>query len=137
MGPLVHETLTRQWAVEEGLADVADAIAKANVEFDKLFPGRLPMFWGLHLGPLAALIGLVRLEMGVRARSPRVFGWGLHGVQDYFAHGWLGEKHLLLRMRLARRHPDIWEDAPPSIQKRIESASRHWLRRYAAALARK
>jgi hypothetical protein len=134
MGPYVHETLTARWAAEEGLAAIADAVGAANADFDRRFPGRLPMFWVLHLGPLAAVIGRVRLEIAVRSRSPRVLGWALHGIQDYFSHGWLGEKHLLLRMGLLARHPDIWEDAPAGVRRRIERTTRRWLRRYAEAV---
>ena len=133
MGPFVHDTLTRRWAAEEGLGDIAEAIAEADTDFDHRFPGRLPPFWGLHLGPSAALIGRFRLWLAIRLRSPRLLGWALHGVQDYHSHGRLGEKHLLYRMRLMRRHPDVWDTAPAGVRRRIERASRSYLRRYREA----
>jgi hypothetical protein len=126
--------MTRLWAIEEGLADIADEVAEADVGFDRVYPGRLFFFSHLHLGPLAAILARARLRKAIRLRSPLFLGRALHGIQDWHSHGYAGEKHWQHRFRLLRRHPDDWEAAPPWLKERIEQASREYLRAYRDAL---
>jgi hypothetical protein len=135
MGPYLHRDMTRQWAIEEGLADIADEVAEADVGFDTAYPGRLVFFSHLHLGPLSAILARARLRKAIRLRSPLLLGRALHGIQDWHSHGYAGEKHWQHRFRLLRRHPDDWDAAPPRLRQRIEEASRSYLRAYRDALA--
>jgi hypothetical protein len=130
MGPYVHDTLTRRWAEEEGLGDIAAEVGEADAMFDRKWPGRLLPFAHLHLGPMAALLGRVRLWRAIRRRSPRLLGYALHGIQDWHAHGYVGEKHWQHRLKLLKRHPDDWEAAPDELKARIEASTRAWLRLY-------
>lgn len=132
MDPYVHDTLTREWVVRAGLADIAAEVAQANVALDHLYPGRFLLFSPQHLGPSAALIARWRLAAAIRRRSPRLLGRALHGIQDFHSHGWLGEKHMQYRFRMLRRHPDDWEAAPDRVKRRIEAATASYLRRYRA-----
>ena len=131
MGPFVHKTLTREWAVEIGLGEIADEIAEANDEVDRRWPGRRVVFAPLHLGLPALLAAWWSLARARRRRSPRLLGLALHCVQDYHTHGLLGGRHYRWVLGLARDDPDDWEAAPRRIKRRIGRSSRRYLRAYA------
>ncbi|GAB4279425.1 MAG: hypothetical protein Kow0056_12550 [Coriobacteriia bacterium] len=135
MGPLLHYDLTRCWAGEEGLGEIAEEVAWADYRYDYDFPGRLFFFAHLHLGPIAALLARWRLARAIRRRSPKLLGRALHGIQDWHSHGYAGEKHWQYRLGLLDRHPDDWDEAPAAVKERIEADTRRYLRMYAEATA--
>jgi hypothetical protein len=130
-GPQVHFTLTMKWAMEEGMSAAdAEAIGRADVEVDLLWPGSRR--WGRHFSPMATLIfarryraEAARLESaGAHDEALVALGRALHSAQDGIGHGRLGLAHLKYRFGLLHRHPDVWEDMPPSTRVGIERATR-------------
>lgn len=131
MGPAVHLRLTRAWAAEEGFSD-ADArlVAESDLAYDFHFPARASLLnITRHFSPMAWWWSERYLRQAVRTRDVRVLGWALHTAQDAVAHGRFGQKHLLLRAGWGR-DPDVWELAPPGVQRRIEATTRSRMRRY-------
>lgn len=133
MGPTVHLRLTRQWAVEEGFSDAeAKAVAEADITYDLHYPASVSLLnITRHFSPMAWWWSERYLRRAVREQSLELLGWALHTAQDAVAHGRFGQKHLLLRAGWGR-DPDVWELAPPDVQRRIEVTTRHRLRRYRA-----
>lgn len=138
-GPHVHFRLTMKWAIEEGFTPAdAEAIGRASLMVDELWPGsRKPM---RHFNPTASMV-LAPLESrravtlaraGDRSAALTHLGYSLHSRQDAVGHGRLSLNHLVLYTGLPFRNPDVWEDMPPSVQARIERASRRELRRFLA-----
>lgn len=115
---------------EAGLHEIADDVAFANADFDHRFPGRRLIHSWRHLGPSAWIAARLRLNKAARERDPELLGWALHGIQDYHAHGWLGEKHMQRRLGLLRRDPDDWAAAPSSVRRRIKDATIAYLSVY-------
>ncbi|MRS12175.1 MAG: hypothetical protein EG823_03780 [Actinobacteria bacterium] len=131
MGPHVHMNLTRQWALEEGFGErEAELVAVANLAFDSRYPARAS-FANItkHFAPTAWAWSARYLSIAVRGGDLMMLGYALHCAQDGVAHGRLGEKHLLTLAGLGR-HPDFWDRAPRSVQRRIEAVTRHRLRRF-------
>jgi len=138
-GPAVHFRLTMGWAIAEGMSEAdAEAAGLANVLVDERWPGgRRPL---RHFNPTASLI-LAPLELrralalaraGERAGALTHLGYSLHSRQDAIGHGRVGLNHLAWDVGLLRRHPDVWETMPPSVQARIERATRRAVRRFLA-----
>ena len=138
-GPRVHLRLTMEWAIDEGCApDEAQAIANADIAVDELWPGS--RIWWRHFNPSASLVAVpletrraVRADLsGDRAAALTHLGRALHSAQDAVGHGRLGLNHLAWDVKILRRHPDVWETMPASVQARIERATRRTLRRFLA-----
>ena len=138
-GPAVHFRLTMRWAVEEGMTEAdAEAVGRANVLVDELWPGsHKPL---RHFNPTASLI-FAPLELrravafaraGDRERALKHLGYSLHSRQDAIGHGRSGLGHLRYEAGLLGRHPDVWEEMPPSVQMRIEQATRRAVRLFLA-----
>lgn len=136
-GFAVHFRLTMNWALEEGMTEAdAETIGRASVLVDTLWPGgRKPL---RHFNPTASLL-MAPLELrraiafdraGDHLRALTHLGYSLHSRQDAIGHGRLGLSHLRYQAQLLGRHPDIWDDMPPSVQSRIERASRRAVRRF-------
>jgi hypothetical protein len=134
-GPAVHFRLTMSWAMEEGMIEAdAEAVGLANVRVDDLWPGgRRPL---RHFNPTASLV-LAPLELrraiafaraGDRVPALTYLGYSIHSRQDAIGHGRLGLSHLRYEAGLLGRHPDVWEEMPPSVQARIERATRRAVR---------
>lgn len=141
-GPAVHFRLTAKWAVEEGMdAASAEAVGRASLLVDQLWPGsHRPL---RHFNPTASLL-FAPLEMrsaisaarsGDREGALTHLGYSLHSRQDAIGHGRFAQNHLLLRAGLLARDPDDWARMPPSVQARIERATRQAVRRFLAATA--
>lgn len=132
MGPAVHFQLTREWAIEAGLADIAERVARADVGYDFQFPARAGLLnMTRHFAPFVHLWGLVYARRALRGRSPEYLGWALHCRQDAVAHGVLGLGHVRFMLGWAR-HPDDWDLAPERVRHRIRERSLALLRRYHA-----
>ncbi|MHB1340812.1 MAG: hypothetical protein ACYC77_02210 [Coriobacteriia bacterium] len=132
MGPVVHFELTRLWAEQAGLGDIAERIARANVGVDWDRPARGSIGnMSLHFAPTAHLWAARYLSRALRERSPAYLGCALHCAQDAVAHGVLGMGHLRYMAGLAR-NPDDWDGAPERVRTTIERRSMKMLRRYAA-----
>lgn len=130
MGPYVHFELTRAWAEEAGLDDVADRVARADVGFDWQYPARGSLLnITRHFAPWTYAWAAVYARRALGTRSPEYLGWALHCLQDATAHGALGLAHIRYQMRLAR-DPDDWEAAPEQVRHRIAERSRRLLARY-------
>jgi hypothetical protein len=138
-GFTVHVRLTTEWALEEGFSRAdARAIARADIEVDALWPGSKK--WGRHFNPMASAVfgplemrrAVAAVRAGERERALVHLGRSLHSRQDAIGHGRLGLNHLLLRLGL-RRNPDEWPTMSPSVQERIERATRRALRVFAVA----
>lgn len=138
-GPAVHFRLTMSWAIEEGMSEAdAEAAGVANVLVDEKWPGgHRPL---RHFNPTASLL-LAPLELrravalaraGDRAGALTHLGYSLHSRQDAIGHGRFGLNHLAWRVGLLPRHPDVWETMPPSVQARIERATRRAVRLFLA-----
>jgi hypothetical protein len=121
--------------MEEGMIEAdAEAVGLANVRVDDLWPGgRRPL---RHFNPTASLV-LAPLELrraiafaraGDRVLALTHLGYSLHSRQDAIGHGRLGLSHLRYMAGLLGRHPDVWEEMPPSVQARIERATRRAVR---------
>lgn len=133
MGPEVHMKLTYGWALEEGFEPhEAEAIARADVRLDALYPGRKLANIPRHFAPAAWWWSRRYLREAVRRRDLELLGQALHCAQDAVAHGSLGENHLLLRAGIGR-DPDQWGIAPYGIKRRIEAVTRDRMRRYRAS----
>jgi len=141
-GPAVHVRFTIEWAVEEGFSpEDARLIAAADIKVDELWPGS--RIWWRHFNPPASLL-IAPLELSRAARAEREgdhglamthLGRSLHSVQDAVGHGRLGLNHIAWNLGILRRNPDDWDLMPPSVQRRIERATRRALRRFAARAA--
>jgi hypothetical protein len=138
-GFTVHMRLTVKWAVEEGLSPAdAEAVAGADIEVDALWPGST--HWGRHFNPTASLLfgplelrrAIAAARDGDRERALVHLGRSLHSRQDAVGHGRLGLNHFLLRLGM-RRNPDEWPTMTPSVQARIERATRRAVRAFLAA----
>lgn len=133
MGPFVHFDLTRDWAREAGLGDVAEAIALADLTVDAENPARASVSnFTRHFAPWAYLWVGYHFRRAVRLRSPESLGHALHSVQDAAAHGRLGLAHVRHDLSIAR-DPDDWDAAPLRLQARIRAYSMRLLRKYRAA----
>jgi len=135
----VHVRLTARWAEEEGLgAADAEAVARADSDVDMLWPGSHK--WTRHFNPTASLFhgplelrrAIVAQRAGDRTTALMHLGRSLHSRQDAIGHGRFGQNHLLLRFGL-RHNPDFWETMPPSVQARIERATRRAVRSFVEA----
>jgi hypothetical protein len=133
MGPDVHFKRTYDWALDEGFdSGAAELVARSNGGYDELFPARRSIREiTRHFAPTAWLWSWHYLVRAVRTGDLVLLGWALHCAQDAVAHGRLGQNHLLFRLRL-RRHPDVWDEAPAGVRRRIEAVTRARLRRYLA-----
>jgi hypothetical protein len=126
-----------EWAVDEGLTfEEAQSVATADVLVDELWPGHRK--WWHHFNPPASLV-FAPLEMGRAVRAYRTgdraawmthLGRSLHSRQDAVGHGRLGLNHLAWNAGVLRRDPDDWDLMPPSVQGRIERATRKALARF-------
>ena len=134
MGPDVHFRRTYALALEAGFGlDDAELVALADVGFDERYPARRSLVnITRHFAPWAWLWSEYYLHRAMRDRDLVALGWSLHTAQDAIAHGFLGEKHILLRLGLGR-DPDVWEGAPSGVRRRIEATTRARLRRWAAS----
>jgi len=141
-GPTVHFRFTAKWAVEEGMDPAsAEAVGRASLLVDHLWPGsHRPL---RHFNPTAsalfAPLELRRAISAARAGDPESalthLGYSLHSRQDAIGHGRFAQNHLLLRAGLLGRDPDDWARMPPSVQARIERATRRAVRRFMEATA--
>jgi hypothetical protein len=141
-GPFVHFRLTMQWAIEEGLSEPdAELVGRSSLLVDELWPGsRKPL---RHFNPTASLLlapmesrrAVAFARAGDREQALTHLGYSLHSRQDAIGHGRLGLNHLVLYTGLPFRDPDVWETMPPSVQARIERATRRELRRFIARAA--
>jgi hypothetical protein len=131
MGPRVHLTLTRRWAIDEGFTqDEAELIARANVTFDSRFPARSSLGnMSRHFAPTAWLWSAWYLGRARRWRDPLLLGYALHCAQDGVAHGRMGTRHLSA-LAFKRASPDMWEEASAGVQRRTEQVTRARLQRY-------
>lgn len=141
-GPQVHFRLTMEWAIDEGMSAAdAEAVARADVQVDQLWPGR--RHWGRHFNPMAVHVlarrytaEAARLESaGAHEEALVALGRALHSLQDGIGHGRLGLAHLKHRAGLIRRHPDEWDPTPVHTQKGIERLTRAALREFLDASA--
>jgi hypothetical protein len=141
-GPAVHFRLTMRLAMEAGLSEAdAEAVGQADNLVDELWPGRT--HWWLHFNPTASIVfgpfelsrALAAERAGDHASALTHLGRSLHMRQDAVGHGRpVGYNHLLWDAGLLHRNPDEWELMPPSVQARIERATRRALRRFARTL---
>ncbi len=130
MGPLVHFELTRDWACDAGLGDVADTIARADVSVDYDFPALgSPGNLTRHFAPWAYIWVYLYLRRAIRTRSPEALGRALHAAQDAVAHGVFGLAHIRHNLGWGR-DPDDWQGAPERIRARIGRRSRRILEAY-------
>lgn len=129
MNGYVHHGLTRRWALEAGFdEDVAEVIARADIDVDREFPGRRWRNKRYHFRWLGARrIARRWLDQAVSERDPRLLGRALHCEQDALSHGHLG--HIFHWPGI-----DIWERRGPRAQARIERASRAMIARYLEAV---
>jgi hypothetical protein len=134
MGPDVHFGRTYDWATEEEFSPSdAELVARADVGYDGLYPARRSLLnISRHFAPTAWLWARHYERRAARAGDLVLLGWALHCAQDAVAHGRLGQNHLLLRAGL-RHNPDVWDQAPAGIRRRVEAVSRARLRRFRAA----
>jgi len=139
-GPPVHFRLTMNLGVDEGLSEAdAETVGREDLLVDELWPGRT--HWWLHFNPTAGGVfaplelrrSLRALKAGDRALALTHLGRSLHMRQDSVGHGRLGLNHLMWDVHLLKRHPDVWETMPPSVQARIERATRRAIRRFVKA----
>jgi hypothetical protein len=130
MGPYVHFELTRDWAEEAGLGDVADRIARADVLFDWQYPARGSLLnLTRHFAPWTYLWAASYTRRALSEPAPEQLGWALHCLQDATAHGVFGLAHIRYQLGLGR-DPDDWEAAPEHVRRRIAERSRRLLARY-------
>ncbi len=131
MGPYVHYTLTRRWAEQAGLGDVAERIARADVGFDTRYPGNGSLLnMTRHFAPWTYVWEFVYARRALRTHSPEYLGWALHCLQDTAAHGVvLGLGHMRHRLGL-RPSPDDWSRASQRTRRQITEGSRRLLARY-------
>lgn len=136
MGPKVHMTLTRQWAIEEGFSERdAELVALANLGFDARHPARASLAnITRHFAPAAWLWSAGYLKRAARWRDLMLLGYALHCAQDGVAHGWLGTRHLSA-LAFNRQSPDSWEGSSLGVQRRTEAVTRARLRHYRARAA--
>jgi len=136
-GPAVHVRFTIDWAVEEGLSpEDARLVAAADIKVDELWPGG--RIWWRHFNPAASLVfAPLELRRAVRAETAgdhdaamTHLGRCLHSAQDAVGHGRAGLNHIAWNVGVLKRNPDDWDLMPPSVQQRIERASRRALRAY-------
>jgi len=131
MGPKVHMTLTRQWAIEEGFSERdAELVARADIGFDSRYPARAS-FVNItrHFAPSAWLWSAFYLKRASRWSDLMLLGYALHCAQDGVAHGRLGTRHLSA-LAFKRQSPDMWETSPAGVQRRTEAVTRARLRRF-------
>ncbi|MDP3630350.1 MAG: hypothetical protein Q8S43_05265 [Actinomycetota bacterium] len=122
--------MTRDWARESGLVDVADAIALADVTVDAENPARASVSnFTRHFAPWAYLWAGYHFWRAVRLQSPESLGHALHSVQDAAAHGLLGLAHVRNDLNFGR-DPDDWDAAPERLKVFIRERSLRLLRRY-------
>ena len=128
--PDVHYTFTKAWGIEEGLAPAdAAAVAKADLDVDRLWPGSTK--FTRHFNPTALLVWTpVYLLKAVRDGSLESLGRALHCRQDSVGHGVLGLSHLRWRFGALNRHPDAWELMSPRARAAIERDTRRMIRYY-------
>lgn len=130
MGPLVHFELTREWARDAGMGDLADRVARADVSVDFEHPAR-GSFANLtrHFAPWAHFWVWRYLRLAIATRSPEALGRALHASQDAVSHGVLGLAHIRFQLGWGR-NPDDWAAAPERIRARIRARSYSLVRRY-------
>lgn len=133
MGPKVHMTLTRQWAIEAGYSEHdAELLARADIGFDSRYPARASLVnITRHFAPTAWLWSAFYLRRAVRWGDLMLLGYALHCAQDGVAHGRLGTRHLS-SLAFKRQSPDVWEASPSGVKRRTEAVTRARLRRYRA-----
>jgi len=112
----------------------AETVGRADIVVDDLWPGgHKPL---RHFNPTASLV-IAPLELrravafaraGDRAQALTHLGYSLHSRQDAIGHGRFGLGHLRYDLGQQKRHPDFWEQMPPSVQARIERATRRAVR---------
>ena len=134
-GPEVHFRLTMKWAIDEGMsAPEAEAVGLADNRVDDLWPGgHKPL---RHFNPTASLLvaptelhrAIVLARAGDRVQALTHLGYSLHSRQDAIGHGRFGLGHLRYMAGQQTRHPDVWAEMPPSVQARIERATRRAIR---------
>lgn len=130
MGPYVHFELTHDWAEEAGLGDIAERVARADVDFDWQYPARGSLFnLTRHFAPWTYVWAAVYARRALETHSPEHLGWALHCLQDALSHGVLGLAHVRHRLGLSR-DPDDWSAAPERTRRRIGDQSRRLLARY-------
>lgn len=129
-GPLVHYTLTRNIAEQEGMShNDAVRLGRADLDTDGLWPGSVR--WTRHFNPTAPAWWLpVNFLVAVRRRSLAHLGYALHSLQDSLGHGILGLSHLRQRYHLMERDPDVWETMAPVTRRSIEATTRLVIRAY-------
>jgi hypothetical protein len=133
MGPKVHMTLTRRWAIEEGFSErEAELIARADIGFDRRYPVRVSLVnITRHFAPTAWVWSARYLKRAARWGDLMLLGYALHCAQDGVAHGRFGSRHLSALV-FRRTSPDVWETSSVSVKRRTESVTRGRMRRYRA-----
>ncbi|MEN6431240.1 MAG: hypothetical protein ABFC80_10435 [Coriobacteriales bacterium] len=116
-----------------GLEEIAECIARADVELDWTHPARGSVGnMSRHFGLTACLWAEWYLYRACRDRSCEDLGRALHCVQDAIAHGVLGLKHVRHMAGLAR-DPDDWDAATLRVRRAIERRSVSMLCRFRPA----
>jgi hypothetical protein len=126
-----------KWAIAEGMAsEDADVTGREDLLVDELWPGRRhPLrhfnpFASLLFAPLELRRAIVLDRTGDRVQALVHLGRSLHSRQDAIGHGRFGLGHLRYDIGQMKRHPDFWEQMPPSVQSRIERATRRAVRTF-------
>jgi hypothetical protein len=112
----------------------AEAVGRADLLVDDLWPGRHKPL--RHFNPFASLViapfelrrAIALARANDRAKALTHLGYSLHSRQDAIGHGRFGLGHLRYDLGRHTRHPDFWEQMPPSVQARIERATRRAVR---------
>ncbi len=132
----MHFDLTRDWATEAGLGDIADEIALADITVDAENPARRSIGnFTRHFAPWAYVWVRYHLRRAIRERSPESLGHALHSAQDAPSHGYLGLAHLRYDLGIGR-DPDDWDAAPERVRATIRERSMRLLRHYRASAER-
>lgn len=126
--------MTRAWAEEAGLSELADRIASADVAVDAQFPPQRSLSnFARHFAPFAYYWVRRSMRDAIKDSSPEELGRALHSAQDAVAHGVLGLGHLRWDVGLGR-NPDDWRGAPERVRTRIRERSLRMLAEFKNSL---